>query len=465
MSADIEKENLQRGLNERHIQLISLGGAIGVGLFYGSAAAIKAAGPLLILSYLVGGIIMFFMMRALGELALAHPVSGSFSAYANHFINPLFGYLTGWTYWFAWITLCMAEISAVGVYAHFWWPGLAPWIPALTAVIGMSAVNFISVKAYGEFEFWFALIKVITIVCMLILGGSMIVFGFGNQGVPVGISNLWSGEGGFFAKGFQGFSVSLVMVSFAYMGIELVGVTAGEAQNPEKTLPRAIDKIFWRILIFYVGTVFVIMSIYPYDQLATTGSPFVALFTRMGIPIAADAMNFVVLTAALSACNSGLFCTGRMLYNLSLQGKAPQAFQRLTRKKVPANALFTSSAVLLIGVALNYATPGKVFSYVSSISTTGILFAWGIIMVVQMRYRSTLTPDQLSTLKYKMPFYPASNYLALAFFVYVAVSMAFDEDNRIALYVFPCWMAFLVAVYYSAGYQNKITSIPLETEG
>lgn len=458
----IAKEDLHRGLKERHIQLIALGGAIGVGLFYGSAGAIKAAGPLLMLSYLVGGIVMFFMMRALGEVAIAHPVSGSFSAYAHHFINPLFGFLTGWTYWFAWVATCMAEITAVGVYVHFWLPDLPQWIPALAAVVCMSTINFISVKAYGEFEFWFATIKVVTIIAMLILGVAMIGFGIGNGGIPIGISNLWTVGGGFFAKGFSGFSVSLVMVSFAYMGIELVGVTAGEAENPEKSLPKAIDKIFWRILIFYVGTLFVIMSVYPYDQLGTIGSPFVAIFQKLGISTAAGIINFVVLTAALSSCNSGLFSTGRMLYNLSLQGKAPVALQKLNSNKVPANALLVSSAFLLIGVVLNYLVPGEAFSYVTSIATTGTLFTWSIIVIVQMRYRSRLQPGEAAKLKYKMPLYPLANYLALAFFIFVTGAMAFDDNNRVALYVAPCWFGLLLAAYYGAGYQKKMESVAAE---
>lgn len=458
MANDIPKEELHRGLKERHIQLIAIGGAIGVGLFYGSASAINTAGPMLMLSYLVAGAVMFFMMRALGEVALAHPVSGSFSAYAHHFINPLFGYLTGWTYWFAWVVTCMAEITAVGVYVHYWQPDLPQWIPALLAVVAMSVINFVSVKVYGEFEFWFALIKVATIVAMILFGGAMIVFGLGNGGTPIGISNLWTVGGGFFAKGFQGFSLSLVIVSFAYIGIEMVGVTAGEASNPQKSLPAAIDKIFWRILIFYIGTLFVIMSLYPYDQLGTIGSPFVATFTKLGIPSAAGLINFVILTAALSSCNSGIFSTGRMLYNLSLQGKAPAAFGQLNSRKVPANALAVSAALLMVGVVLNYLVPGKVFSYVTSVATSGTLFVWGIIVIVQMRYRASLPAGEAARLKYKMPLYPLANYIVLVFLVFVAISMAFDENNRIALMVAPCWFLFLLVSYFGAGYHRKLTT-------
>jgi len=305
-------------------------------------------------------------MRALGEIAVSHPVSGSFSAYARIFIGPLSGYLTGWTYWFMWITTCMAEITAVGVYVHYWLPGLPQWIPALIALVIMTVVNFIAVSAYGEFEFWFALIKVVTIICMIIVGGAMIIFGFANGGIPIGISNLWT-NGGFFPKGASGIVLSFVMVMFAYLGIELVGVTAGEAQNPETTIPAAIDKIFWRVLIFYVGALFVIMSIFPWNQLGTIGSPFVATFSKVGIGYAAGIINFVVLTAALSSCNSGIFSTGRMLYTLALQGKAPAAFGKLNRRHVPANGLLASAVLLLVGVILNYLVPGKVFTYVTSV--------------------------------------------------------------------------------------------------
>jgi L-asparagine transporter-like permease len=464
MASEIPTEDLERGLKSRHIQLIAIGGAIGVGLFYGSAGAIKAAGPMLMLAYLAAGVVMFFMMRALGEVALAHPVSGSFSAYARHFINPLFGYLTGWTYWFAWVVTCMAEVTAVGVYVHFWFPDLAQWIPALGAVVAMTIVNFVSVRAYGEFEFWFAAIKVVTILAMILFGGAMIVFGIGNGGIAVGISNLWTVDGGFFGKGFAGFSMSLVMVSFAYIGIELVGVTAGEAQNPEKTLPNAIDKIFWRILIFYVGTLFVIMSLYPYDKLGTIGSPFVATFSKLGIPAAAGVINFVILTAALSSCNSGIFSTGRMLYNLSLQGMAPQTFGRLNPRKVPTNAILLSTALLLVGVALNYLVPGQVFNYVTSIATSGTLFVWGIIVVVQMRYRKSLSAEAVSRLGYKMPLYPLANYIVLAFLVFVVITMGFDDNNRIALYVAPCWFLLLLAGYFGAGYHRRLQAPLAENE-
>jgi AAT family amino acid transporter len=451
-------EDLHRGLEERHIQLIALGGAIGVGLFLGSANAIKTAGPALLLVYILSGIIMFYIMRALGELAVAYPVSGSFSAYANEFIGPLTGYLTGWTYWFMWIVTCMAEITAVGVYVKFWIPSIPQWIPALCALVIMTLVNLIAVKAYGEFEFWFALIKVVTIIAMIILGGAMIVFGLGNGGKPIGISNLWS-HGGFFPKGALGPIMSVVMVMFAYLGIELIGVTAGEAKNPEKTIPSAINKVFWRILIFYVGALFVIMCLYPWNELGTIGSPFVLTFSKLGIGSAAGIINFVVLTAALSSCNSGIFSTGRMLYNLSLQGKGPKMFGKLSSKThVPVNAIVVSAMFLLIGVVLNYIAPGKVFTYVTSVATFGAIWVWGIILVVQMKFRKTLTPEQVKELKYPMKGYPYVNWISLAFLAFVIVVMLFNHDTLIALSIAPIWFGLLIGCYYLFGF-HKHTAV------
>lgn len=444
------EEDLHRGLKERHIQLIALGGAIGVGLFLGSAAAIKVAGPSLLLTYILGGIAIFYVMRALGEVTVEYPVSGAFSAHASKFLGPLSGYITGWTYWFMWVVTCMAEITAVGVYVNYWIPDLPQWIPALAALICMTVVNLVAVSAYGEFEFWFALIKVFTIIAMIVVGLAMILFGIGNGGVAVGIAGLWS-YGGFFPNGFTGMAMAVVMVMFSYLGIEIIGVTAGEAAHPEKTLPAAIDKVFWRILIFYVCALGVIMSLYPWNEIGTMGSPFVLTFQKLGISTAAGIINFVVLTAALSSCNSGLFSTGRMLYNLALQGKAPNAFAKLSSRSVPANGILISAFFLLIGVVLNYLIPAEVFVYVTSVATFGALWIWGVILMVQINFRKTLNNEQVAALHYPMPHSPYSNWLCMAFLVFVTVVMFFNESTRVALYIAPVWFLGVIASYYLTG--------------
>jgi len=459
---------LQRGLEERHITLMSLGAAIGVGLFLGSATAIKTAGPAILIAYALGGAAVFFIMKALGEMAIQNPVAGSFSRYARNYLGPIFGYITGWNYWFLWVVTCMAEITAVGIYMGYWFPDVPRWIWALAALAIMSAVNFVAVKLYGELEFWFALIKVVTIILMIIVGVGMITFGIGNGGIPTGISNLWK-HGGFFAKGFNGVLMSMQMVMFAYLGIEMIGVTAGEVKNPEKSLAKAIDSVFYRILLFYVGALVVIMSIYPWNELGTKGSPFVMTFDAIGIPAAAGIINFVVLTAALSSCNSGIFSTARMLFNLAEQGEAPSKYTELTRNGVPGKAIIASAAALLIGVALNYIVPAKVFTWVTSIATFAAVWTWGVILLSQIRYRNSLSAKEEAELKYKMPLFPYASYLTLAFLVGVIGLMAYNPDTRIALVVGPIWLVILIVVYYGKGFnkrsQGESNSIELDQVG
>lgn len=447
-------QELHRGLEERHITLMSLGAAIGVGLFLGSASAIKLAGPGILLAYGFSGIIMFFIMRALGEMAIQKPVAGSFSKYARDYLGPLSGYLTGWNYWFLWVVTCMAEITAVGIYMKYWFPDVPTWIWALAALVIMTTVNFLAVKAYGELEFWFALIKIVTIVAMIAISAGMIVFGIGNGGIATGIHNLWE-HGGFLPNGISGVLMSLQMVMFAYLGIEMIGVTAGEVKNPEKTLAKAIDSVFWRILIFYVGALFVIMAIYPWNEIGTQGSPFVLTFEKFGIKSAAGIINFVVLTAALSSCNSGIFSTGRMLFNLAEHGEAPKQYSALTKGGVPGKAVLASAAALLIGVVLNYMVPAKVFTWVTSIATFGAIWTWAVILLSQIRYRKSLQPEMQKQLKYKMPFFPYASYVSLAFLAAVIGLMAYNPDTRIALAVGPAWFGILVAFYYGKGLHKR----------
>lgn len=451
------KKELHRGLEERHINLMSLGAAIGVGLFLGSASAIKMAGPGIIVGYALAGLIMFFIMRALGEMAIQKPVAGSFGKYARDYLGPLAGFLTSWNYWFLWVVTCMAEITAVGVYMQYWFPGTPGWAWALAALVIMTIVNFLAVKLYGELEFWFALIKIVTICAMIIVGLGMILFGFGNGGVATGIKNLWS-HGGLFPHGIKGLLMSLQMVMFAYLGIEMIGVTAGEVKNPEKTLARAVDSVFYRILIFYVGALFVIMSIYPWDEIGSKGSPFVLTFEQIGIKGAAGIINFVVLTAALSSCNSGIFSTGRMLFDLACHGEAPKNLGKITKSGVPGLAIIASAAVLLIEVILNYLVPAKVFTYVTSIGTFTAIWTWGIILLSQLRHRKTMKPEALSKFKYKLPLYPFSNYLSLAFLVLVLVVMAINPDQRVAIIVGPVFIILLVAIYYIKGFNHRSAS-------
>ncbi|WP_375741478.1 amino acid permease [Pseudomonas boanensis] len=440
------EHELQRGLGERHIRLMALGACIGVGLFLGSAKAIQMAGPAIMLSYIIGGLAILVIMRALGEMAVHNPVAGSFSRYAQDYLGPLAGFLTGWNYWFLWLVTCVAEITAVAIYMQIWFPEVDRWVWALLALASMGAINLITVRAFGEFEFWFALIKIVTIIAMVLAGVGMIWFGIGNGGIATGISNLWS-HGGFMPNGIQGVLMSLQMVMFAYLGVEMIGLTAGEARNPHKTIPSAINSVFWRILLFYVGALFVIMSIYPWSEIGTQGSPFVMTFERLGIKTAAGIINFVVITAALSSCNGGIFSTGRMLYSLAQHGQAPKPFSKTSSNGVPRNALLLSIFALLLGVLLNYLVPEKVFVWVTSIATFGAIWTWAMILLAQMKFRRGLSPAEQGKLQFRMWLFPLSSYLALAFLALVVVLMAFFEETRIALYIGPAFLVLLALLY------------------
>jgi len=441
MSKDIAKNDVQRGLKNRHIQMIALGGAIGTGLFYGSATVVKMAGPAITLSYLIGGIIIFFIMRALGEMAVDNPVSGSFSHYAYKFWGDLPGFIAGWNYWINYVIVGMAELSVVGTYINYWLPDIPTWISALVCLVVITLINIINVKIYGEFEFFFSIIKVLAIIGMIIFGLAMILFGIGNAGQPVGFSNLWS-HGGFLPNGIEGVIMSLVLVMFSFGGVELVGITAGEAKNPQKTIPQAINQVVWRILLFYIGAIGVIVSIFPWSEIEATGSPFVQIFSHVGIPSAANLLNFVVLTAALSAYNSALYSNGRMLYGLAKQGNAPKFFGKLNSAGTPVNAILVSTIFTLLVVLISYLNPEKVFMYLMALATIAIIINWAIILIVQLKFRKHKEKEKKS-LSFKMPLYPLTSYISLAFLAVVVVIMSLMPDLRFSLYLAPIWLLCL----------------------
>src|ERR1700682_4840395 len=347
---------LTRSLKSRHIQLIALGGTIGVGLFLGSAGAIHKAGPGLFMSYAIGGIAIFFIMRALGELLTSRPVAGSFASYAEEFVGPFAGFVTGWSYWFMWVVTAMAELTAIGIYVRYWFPDVPQWLPALIALVALYGSNLLAVRVFGELEFWFALIKGVTIVALIAAGLVVILFHVADLGASASFTHLWS-HGGFMPFGIVGVLLTLQIVMFAYSGVELIGVTAGEAQNPAVVLPRATNGIILRILIFYLGALTIIMALVPWTELSPRVSALVFLFERLGVPGAASIINLVVITAATSSCNSGLFSTGRMLWSLAQRGQGPRAFAALSPQHVPAAGIHASAAVMLLAVVLNYIVP------------------------------------------------------------------------------------------------------------
>lgn len=461
----LENQDLSRGLKNRHVQLLAIGGAIGTGLFLGSGRSINLAGPSILFAYTITGIICFFIMRALGELLLSNLNYHSFVDFVHDYLGDKAAFITGWTYWFCWISLAMADLTAAGLYIQYWFPNFPQWVPSLIVLVVLLIMNLTSVKLFGEMEFWFALIKIVAILSLIVVGTFMIIKGFSTDSGVSSFTNLWS-YGGWFPNGAKGFILSFQMVVFAFTGIELVGLTAGETENPEKVIPKAINNIPIRIIIFYIGALFVIMSIYPWNSINPDKSPFVQVFSVVGVVAAASIVNFVVLTSAASACNSGLFSTSRMVYSLAKENNAPKSMKKLTSTHVPSNAILFSATVVLISVLLNYIMPKGVFVLITSISTFCFIFIWAIIVICHLKYRKT-NPELAAKNKFKMPFYPVANYIILAFFAFVLVVLALNQETRVALFVTPLWFAMLwmaYKVFREKEYQNDLEVILEEEE-
>lgn len=417
---------LRRNLQNRHIQMIALGGAIGTGLFYGSAGSAMIAGPSVLLTYALGGLAIFLIMRALGEMSWHTPVSGAFSYYATQNWGRFPGFFSGWNYWFNYIFVSMAELSVVGIYVNYWLPEVHPGVTAAVFLVVITAINLINVKAYGEFEFWFAIIKVVAIIAMIVLGLFLI---FGGRGEATGVSNLWA-HGGFLPNGVWGMLSALVVVMFAFGGVELIGITAGEADNPRKTIPRAINQVVYRILIFYIGALFVVFCLVPWNQLDDQHSPFVLIFDKLGIPAAAAILNVVVLTAAVSAYNSGLYSNGRMLYSLALRGDAPQFLTRLNKSGSPYVGVIVSSAVTALAVILVFILGEQVFMLLVPVALMAGIFNWAMILITQIKFRRRIGPEGVAQLGFRMPFFPYANYFVLAFLAFVVFVMTTQPSSR-----------------------------------
>ena len=437
---------LKRGLKNRHIQMIALGGAIGTGLFYGSAQSIALVGPAILLAYLLGGLVIYLIMTMMGEMSTHEPVAGAFSHFSYKYWGEFPGFLAGWNYWFLYILVSMAELSVVGIYIQVWFPEIPLWISSLTVLVLITIINLFSIKIYGEFEFWFALIKVLAIMLLIALGVYLILTGVDGAS----ISNLWAHDG-FFPFGVKEFLLSLVIVMFSFGGTELIGITAGEADDPKKSIPKAIKQVIWRILLFYVLSIAVLMILHPWNEIGTDGSPFVIIFQEMGfgivntpmgeINIPATFFNIVVLSAAISVYNSGIYSNGRMLFGLAEQGNAPKIFLKLNRNSAPFIAILFSSLCTLVAVIINFTVPEGAFMRIMSLAVAAATITWGLIVIVQYKFRKQV---DLKALTFKVPFYPYSNYFALAFLALLLVMMTQSGSMIYAVIVIPIW---IIALY------------------
>lgn len=436
MSTSVDTDHeLSRGLNARHVQFIALGTAIGTGLFYGSAGAIQTAGPAVLIAYLIAGVMVYIVMRGLGEMAVRYPVAGSFAQYSGRFLGPLAGYLTGWIFWLELSVVAIADMTAVAAYMGLWFPGVPGWIWMVAAIALIGGLNLLAVKVFGEMEFWFSLIKVVAILALVVGGLALIIWGGNVGGTTPDFANLWS-HGGFAPFGLWGIIMSFSIVVFSFGGIETLGMTAGEAGNPEKTLSKAINSVPFRILLFYVAALAVIMAIFPWNQVTGESSPFVEVFAALNIPAAAHIMNFVVLTAALSAMNAIFYAGSRTLYGLAEQGHAPSSFLRLSAKsRIPVIPVLCMFGVAFVGLLLYLAISKKLFFYVAAIATFATVFTWLMILLSHWRMRVEMKKAGVPADHFPMPAFPVLNAIAVAFMVFVIVLLATTADGQSAFLV------------------------------
>ena len=468
MRENQQKATLKRGLSNRHIQLIALGGAIGTGLFLGIGPAAVLAGPSVILGYAFAGIIAFFIMRQLGEMVVEEPVSGSFSHFAYKYWGTFAGYASGWNYWILYILVSMSELTAIGIYVQYWWPEIPLWASSLFFFLAITALNLGSVKLFGEAEFWFSIIKVAAIVAMILFGTYLLVSGTGGE--QASISNL-TNNGGFFPKGwfeqtedgYQGLLAVMAIIMFSFGGLELIGITAAEAENPEKNIPKATNQVIYRILIFYVGALIILFALSPWETITTKTSPFVTVFDNlkgmyfnfMGTTVSvtnliANALNVIVLTAALSVYNSSVYSNSRMLYGLAEQGNAPQSLIKLSKNAVPIRAIIVSSCFAGLCIIINKFIPDEAFKILMSLVVSCLIINWIMIAYTHLKFRKTKDLEQIKT-KFPSILYPFSNYVCIVFLAGILLIMSLT-GMHISVILIPIW---LVVLYISFIFVQK----------
>lgn len=443
MGVQQEGAELKRGLKNRHIQLIALGGAIGTGLFLGIAQTIKMAGPSVLLGYAIGGFIAFLIMRQLGEMVVEEPVAGSFSHFAFKYWGNFAGFASGWNYWVLYVLVAMAELTAVGIYVQYWWPEIPTWVSAAVLFLAINAINLANVKVYGEMEFWFALIKVLAIIAMILFGGWLLLSGQG--GPEATVTNLWA-QGGFFPNGIMGLVMAMAVIMFSFGGLELVGITAAEAENPAESIPKATNQVIYRILLFYIGSLTILLSLYPWGKVVEGGSPFVLIFHALNSNVVATVLNIVVLTAALSVYNSCVYCNSRMLFGLAKQGNGPKMLLKVDGRGVPVIAIAVSAFATAFCVLINYLIPGRAFELLMALVVSALVINWAMISLAHLKFRATKNREGIEP-KFKAFWYPFSNYLCLAFMAGILVIMCLTPGIQISVLLIPVWVLLLAVGY------------------
>ena len=451
-----------KDLKPRHINMIAIGGAIGTGLFLGAGGRLASAGPGLALAYAVCGLFAFFVVKALGEMVLHRPSSGSFVSYSREFLGEKGAYVAGWMYFLNWSTTGIADITAIALYTHYWsmFTDIPQWVLALIALAVVLAINMISVKIFGELEFWFAIVKVAALVIFMIIGIVLLATQHEVGGQTPGIGTI-TDHGGILPNGLMPVVIVMQGVVFAYSCVELVGVTAGETAEPEKVVPKAVNAIMWRVGFFYVGSVVLLALLLPWGEYTEGQSPFVTVLSKVGVPMAGDVMNLVVLTAAMSSLNSGLYSTGRILRSMAMSGSAPKFTGLMNRSQVPYGGILLTSAVCVIGVALNYVVPGKAFEIVLNIASLGIISTWCTIMLCHLVFVRRAKQGLVERPKFQLPWSPVTEIVTIVFLLSVVVLMWNDPDvGRKTVLLIPVIAAALVAGWY--GVRGRVKAVAAE---
>ncbi|TCM69917.1 AAT family amino acid transporter/aromatic amino acid transport protein AroP [Acinetobacter calcoaceticus] len=451
-----ESGQLKRGLKNRHVQLIAMGGAVGTGLFLGSGQLIEQAGPAIILGYAIGGFIVFLIMRHLGEMIVHEPVAGSFSHFANKYWGPFPGMLAGWNYWILFILVAMTELTAVAKFIHYWWPHIPAWSTSLFFFICITLLNLANVKFYGESEFWLSLIKVIAIIALILFGLYLILTPGGSE--TASFTHLWA-QGGFFPHGFEGLFWMMAFLMFAFGGMELIGMTAAEVEEPEKNIPKAINQVVWRILVFYIGSITIILSLIPWNQLelgSLDKSPFVYIFSQLGIDWAAHLLNFIILTAALSVYNSSMYVTSRMLFGLAKQNNAPKAFGKLNKQGTPINAVLFSAAIIFGCVILNYSAPEEALSHLIYVTVAALVLNWAMISITHWIFiRKQKQLGIQST--FKAIASPLSN-IVVVLFILMILGIMWQVGFKESVIMIPIWIALMWLLFKLMRSRNNKSS-------
>ncbi|MCX4827610.1 amino acid permease [Streptomyces sp. NBC_01016] len=438
------------GLRNRQVQMIAFGGAIGTGLFLGAGERLNVAGPSLVIIFAITGLFAFFITRAMGELVMHRPTSGSFVSYSREFLGEKAAYTTGWVYFLHWICSGIAEITAVAMYLQYWaaFRDIPQWTLALVALLVVLGANLISVRWFGEFEFWFSIIKVAAILAFLAIGCWLLASRHPVDGHSTG-PQLIADNGGMLPNGLLPAIVLIQGVVFAYAAIEMVGIASGETENPRKVIPRAINSVSWRIVLFYVGSVLLLVLLLPWSAYKAGESPFVTLLGKLGVPGISGIMNFVILTAALSSCNSGLYSTGRVLRSMGLAGSAPGFTTKMSKKGVPYGGVLLTATCYIAGIILNYIVPERAFSIVINFSAITMIGTWVMIMICQMVLRRKSLRGELERPSFRLPGAPYTSWLTIVFLVAVVVLMVVGGgDSAMSVYCSPLIVAGLVIGWF-----------------